>query len=78
MPVNEPRDPGGCENDWCEKHRAWLRLSYAERLAWLEDAKTFVGRIRRTAEGAEDQGEAVGGRLRDGAVPPPGHVSGGG
>lgn len=24
-----------------EQRRAWLRLSYAERLAWLEQAKQF-------------------------------------
>lgn len=25
-----------------EQRRAWLTLSYAERLQWLEDAKRFV------------------------------------
>jgi hypothetical protein len=39
----------GRERDGWERHReeqarAWLRLSHAERLAWLEEAKRFAQR----------------------------------
>jgi hypothetical protein len=56
MPPDEVQAPGGWDNDWREKHRAWLRLSYAERLTWLEDAKRFVARIRRMGESGSLEG----------------------
>lgn len=32
----------GWEQHRESQRRSWLRLSYAERLRWLEDAKRFV------------------------------------
>jgi hypothetical protein len=32
-----------------EQRRAWLRLSYAERLRWLEQAKRFVALAKGAA-----------------------------
>jgi hypothetical protein len=39
----------GWERHQAEQRRAWLRLSYAERLAWLEQAKAFVASARAGA-----------------------------
>lgn len=35
-------DPSGWEQHREAQRRAWLRLSYAERLRWLEEAKRFA------------------------------------
>ena len=32
-----------------QQRRAWLALSYRERLAWLEDAKRFAARALEAA-----------------------------
>ena len=41
-----------------EQRRAWLALSYAERLRWLEDAKHFyavaLGAARRSRKRPEE------------------------
>ena len=33
-----------------EQRRAWLRLTYAQRLAWLEQAKEFCARALGAAQ----------------------------
>jgi hypothetical protein len=33
-----------------EQRRAWLRLSYADRLRWLEQAKRFAEQALRAAK----------------------------
>lgn len=35
-------EPPGWEQHGEAQRRAWLRLSYAERLRWLEQAKRFA------------------------------------
>ena len=48
-------DQGPAQDGWVvhatEQRRAWLALSYAQRLRWLEDAKRFcalaLGAARR-------------------------------
>jgi hypothetical protein len=40
----EPEQAKGWEAHAAEQRRAWLALSYAERLRWLEDAKRFYRR----------------------------------
>ena len=39
----------GWDQHQVDQRRAWLRLSYAERLAWLEQAKAFVATVRASA-----------------------------
>jgi hypothetical protein len=50
----------GWEQHREEQRRAWLRLSYAERLRWLENAKRFA-RLALEAARRRKQGNA---RLR--------------
>ena len=50
----------GWEQHRKEQRRAWLRLSYAERLRWLENAKRFA-RLALEAARRRKQGNA---RLR--------------
>ena len=52
------------ENGWKaheeEQRRAWLRLTPAQRLAWLEDAKRFAEtakRARKTRAAASSRDE---------------------
>lgn len=52
--------PSGWDRHADQQRRAWLRLSYAERLRWLEQAKQFqqvaLGAARRgsVARDADD------------------------
>ena len=39
----------GFERHRREQRRAWLRLSYRERLEWLEQAKRFAARALEAA-----------------------------
>lgn len=39
----------GWDQHQADQRRAWLRLSYAQRLAWLEQAKVFVATARASA-----------------------------
>jgi hypothetical protein len=52
--ASDPRG-GGYEAHRHAQRRAWLRLSYRQRLDWLEQAKRFAARAlaaaRRRAEG---------------------------
>jgi hypothetical protein len=50
--MTEPRQDGW-ERHRDEQARAWLRLTPAERLAWLEEAKRFVARWLGAAHGTE-------------------------
>ncbi|MGH9318034.1 MAG: hypothetical protein ACRD1P_13120 [Thermoanaerobaculia bacterium] len=45
----KPAVPDGWKRHSAEQTRAWLRLSHAERLAWLEQAKEFAGQARAAA-----------------------------
>lgn len=49
--MTDPAPEKGWETHAIEQRRAWLALSYGERLRWLEDAKRFyvlaLGAARR-------------------------------
>ncbi len=47
----DPRD--GFREHRTEQTRSWLKLSHADRLAWLEQAKEFVARAGGVANRAE-------------------------
>jgi hypothetical protein len=47
MAENTPES--GFERHRREQRRAWLRLSYRERLEWLEQAKRFATRALEAA-----------------------------
>lgn len=57
--MTEP--PSGWDRHADQQRRAWLRLSYAERLRWLEQAKQFykvaLGAARRSSV-ARDAGDS--------------------
>jgi hypothetical protein len=50
-------DSSGWQRHAEEQRRAWLRLSFAERLRWLEQAKRFqqvaLGAARKAARSQE-------------------------
>ena len=50
----DPVDRGGRRAHAIEQRRAWLRLSHAARLAWLDQAKRFcteaLGAARKVKE----------------------------
>ena len=45
----EDGSESGFERHRREQRRAWLRLSYRERLEWLEQAKRFAARALEAA-----------------------------
>jgi hypothetical protein len=47
--ATEPPNPTGFEAHRRAQQRAWLRLSYRQRLDWLEQAKRFAARAVATA-----------------------------
>jgi len=49
MSDNDRPQLGGWDQHQADQRRAWLRLSYAQRLAWLEQAKAFVATVRASA-----------------------------
>lgn len=52
----------GWDRHQAEQRRAWLRLSYAERLAWLEQAKAFVAAARAVVRPRPESGGDLAGR----------------
>jgi len=47
--MDDPKSTGWADHER-EQRRAWLRLSYAERLAWLAQAKDFAARALAAAK----------------------------
>jgi hypothetical protein len=58
--VNE--QPTGWERHRGAQRRAWLRLSYAERLRWLDQAKRFASRAVASARKRKGQPSDAGTR----------------
>jgi len=58
-PAPAPSDDGWSAHE-AQQRRAWGRTTARQRLAWLEDAKRFVARVRAAAakRSATHPGEA--------------------
>lgn len=57
--MDDPKREQGWEEHERQQRRAWLALTYAERLRWLEDAKRFtavaLGAARRSRRPHSDR-----------------------
>lgn len=54
--MNETKRESGYDESRREQRRAWLRLTYLQRLEWLEQAKLFAARALEAAKQRAERG----------------------
>ena len=53
--MGETKHESGYEEHRREQRRAWLRLTYLQRLEWLEQAKLFAARALEAAKKRDEK-----------------------
>ncbi|MBS1107667.1 MAG: hypothetical protein H6Q91_3169 [Deltaproteobacteria bacterium] len=55
--MSEAKSESGNDEQHREQRRAWLRLTYLQRLEWLEQAKRFAARALEAARARAESDE---------------------
>jgi len=58
--MSETKSETGFDEHRREQRRAWLRLTYRQRLEWLEQAKRFAARALEAAKQRAERGRPAG------------------